>query len=91
MPGKAFDQTLGADPGFSAAYKELENDPEVGALEIAARLRSFGMEVTGVRRRPGLFFSYRPSRRQASTSSPSITGSDNHPGSNSSAATPVTT
>ena len=35
------EQTLGDDPSFSAAYKELEHDPDVGNLEIAALVKRF--------------------------------------------------
>lgn len=35
------EQSLGDDPRFTAAYKELELDPEVGKLEIAALVKRF--------------------------------------------------
>jgi hypothetical protein len=38
---RRLEQTLGDDPGFSAAYRELDHDPTVGALEIAALVKRF--------------------------------------------------
>jgi hypothetical protein len=38
---RRLEQTLGDDPAFSAAYKELDDDPEVGKLEIAALVKRF--------------------------------------------------
>jgi hypothetical protein len=38
---RRLEQTLGDDPAFSAAYRELDQDPDVGKLEIAALTKRF--------------------------------------------------
>jgi hypothetical protein len=38
---RRLEQTLGDDPAFSAAYKELDRDPDLGKLEIAALAKRF--------------------------------------------------
>jgi hypothetical protein len=38
---RRLEQTLGDDPAFSAAYKELDHDPDLGKLEIAALAKRF--------------------------------------------------
>jgi hypothetical protein len=38
---RRLEQALGDDPAFSAAYRELDQDPAVGALEIAALTKRF--------------------------------------------------
>lgn len=43
------EKTLGDDVGFKAAYKELEDDPNVGALEIAALAKRFTDSATKAR------------------------------------------
>jgi hypothetical protein len=38
---RRLEQTLGDDAAFTAAYKELDRDPEVGKLEIAELAKQF--------------------------------------------------
>lgn len=38
---RRLEQALGDDPAFSVAYKELDHDPDVGRLEIAALTKRF--------------------------------------------------
>jgi hypothetical protein len=42
-------ETLGNDPAFSAAYKGLDGDPDVGKLEIAAIAKRFTGKPAGSR------------------------------------------
>ena len=38
---RRLEQTLGDDPAFTAAYREMDQDPAVGTLEIAALTKRF--------------------------------------------------
>jgi hypothetical protein len=48
---KRLEETLGNDSGFTAAFNELDQDPNIGRLEIAERAKRFTQKAS--KSRPG--------------------------------------